>query len=202
MLTIGILASGKGSNFDALRSYIERESPPVSIGVVISDHEDAPVLEKARAAGIEHVYLPPGKHKTFLSPEAEQAYVDRLNAHRVDLVCLAGFMRVLKGTFLNAFAGRIVNIHPSLLPAFPGLESWRQAIEYGVRFTGCTVHYVNERIDGGQIILQAVVPVLPDDDDVSLHRRIQEKEHLIYPLAVRLIAESRVTVTNGRVLLL
>ncbi len=199
MFTIGVLASGKGSNFDALRTYIERESLPVKIGVVISDMKDAPVLDKAQAAGIPAVHLPPGRYRTFLPADVEARYVDRLRKHQVDLVCLAGFMRVIKRTFLSAFSGRIINIHPSLLPAFPGLEAWRQAVEYGVRFSGCTVHYVNEQVDGGQIILQAVVPVLPDDDAASLHKRIQEKEHIIYPLAVRLIAEGRIVTKNGRI---
>ena len=169
------------------------------MGVVISDCPDAGVLEIARRSGIPAYHIPPGTHRTFLDPDREKKYVECLGEHAVDLVCLAGFMRVVKKDLLRGFPGRIINIHPSLLPAFPGLESWKQALEYGVKFTGCTVHYVEEGVDTGPIIIQAVVPVMSDDTPESLHARIQEKEHLIYPVAVKLIAEGKVTGSGRRV---
>jgi len=193
MLTIGVLASGQGTNLQALIEAIKEGSLPVRIGVVISDNAGAYALERARKAGLPAHYIAPGPRLTYLVPEVEKKYVACLQQHGVELICLAAFMRVIKKTFLSAFPNRIINIHPSLLPAFPGLEAWRQALEYGVKFTGCTVHFVNEKVDAGRIILQAVVPVLPDDTPETLHRRIQEKEHLIYPLAVKLIATGRVS---------
>ena len=199
MFTIGVLASGKGSNLQAIIDYIKEENLPIKIGVVLSDNPEAYALERAKKEGIKSLYIPPGRYKTFLEPEVEKKYVEVLKENGVELVCLAGFMRVLKKTFLQSFPQRIINIHPSLLPAFPGLEAWKQAIEYGVRFSGCTVHFVEEGVDTGPIILQAVVPVLPDDTPETLHQRIQEKEHIIYPLAIRLIAEGRVSISGRKV---
>ena len=199
MFTIGVLASGKGSNLQAIIDYIKEENLPIKIGVVLSDNPEAYALERAKREGIKSLYIPPGKYKTFLEPEVEKKYVEVLKENGVELVCLAGFMRVLKKTFLESFPQRIINIHPSLLPAFPGLEAWKQAIDYGVRFSGCTVHFVEEGVDTGPIILQAVVPVLPDDTPETLHKRIQEKEHIIYPLAIKLIAEGRVSISGRKV---
>ncbi|MCD6407653.1 phosphoribosylglycinamide formyltransferase [bacterium] len=199
MFTIGVLASGKGSNLQAIIDYIKEENLPIKIGVVLSDNPEAYALERAKKEGIKSLYIPPGKYKTFLEPDVEKKYVEVLKENGVELVCLAGFMRVLKKTFLKSFPQRIINIHPSLLPAFPGLEAWKQAIDYGVRFSGCTVHFVEEGVDTGPIILQAVVPVLPDDTPETLHQRIQEKEHIIYPLAIRLIAEGRVSISGRKV---
>jgi len=198
MFTIGILASGKGTNFKAIVDYIEEENLPIKVGIVISDNPDAYVLKIAKEYKIKNIYIPPGKYKTFLEPEIEKKYVSCLKEHKVDLVCLAGFMRVLKKFFIKSFPQKIINIHPSLLPCFPGLTAWEQAIEYGVKFTGCTVHFVDEGIDSGPIIMQAVVPVLPDDTPETLHKRIQEKEHLIYPMCIKLIAEGRVSISGRK----
>ncbi len=196
MLIIGVLASGEGTNLQALIDAIKEQNLPAKIGVVISDNRQAHALKRAEKEGIPSFYLPPGPKKTYLVPEVEKEYVACLRKHNVQLVCLAGFMRVIKKTFLQAFPGRIINIHPSLLPAFPGLYAWKQALDYGVKFTGCTVHFVNEKVDAGRIILQAVVPVLPDDTPETLHRRIQEKEHLLYPLAVKLITLGQVNLVE------
>ncbi|MGC8977460.1 MAG: phosphoribosylglycinamide formyltransferase [Candidatus Ratteibacteria bacterium] len=199
MFIIGVLASGKGTNLQAIIDYIKEENLKIRIGVVISDNPEAYALERAKREGIKAVCLPCPKYKYILGEKLEKEYVKVLKENNVELVCLAGFMRVLKKTFIQNFPNRIINIHPSLLPAFPGLESWRQAIEYGVRFTGCTVHFVDEGIDSGPIILQAVVPVLPNDTPETLHKRIQEKEHIIYPLAIRLISEGRVLIIGRKV---
>ncbi|MCM8771679.1 MAG: phosphoribosylglycinamide formyltransferase [Candidatus Omnitrophica bacterium] len=201
MFTIGVLASGKGTNLQAIIDYIKQENLPIKIGVVISDNPNAYALERAKKEGIKAVCIPCEKYKTILGREIEKKYVEVLKENKVELVCLAGFMRVLKSTFLRSFPNKIINIHPSLLPAFPGLEAWKQALEYGVKFTGCTVHFVNEGIDTGPIILQAVVPVLPDDTPETLHKRIQEKEHIIYPLAIRLIYEGRVSISGRKVII-
>lgn len=199
MFRIGVLASGKGTNFQAIVDYIKDENLPIEVSIVISDNPDAFVLERAKKENIKAVYIPPGKYKTFLEKKIEEEYVRVLKENKVELVCLAGFMRVLKKTFIRSFPNKIINIHPSLLPAFPGLEAWKKALEYGVKFTGCTVHFVDEKIDSGPIILQAVVPVLPEDTPETLHQRIQEKEHIIYPLAIRLIFEGRVSISGRKV---
>ncbi|MBM3888452.1 MAG: phosphoribosylglycinamide formyltransferase, partial [Verrucomicrobia bacterium] len=184
----------------AILDACARPDFPAQVAVVISDVESARILERARQAGVEALYLAPGKFRTKLEPEVEQSYVAALRERQVELVCLAGFMRVLKQDFLNAFAGRIINIHPSLLPAFPGLESWKQALNYGVKVTGCTVHFVDAGIDAGPVILQAAVPVFDDDTPESLHQRIQEQEYRIYPEAIRFIAEAKVAIEGRRVL--
>ena len=199
MFTIGILASGKGSNLQAIIDYIKENNLSINIGIVISDNQQAFALKRAEAQGIKKLYVNPGRYKTFLEPKAERYIVEILRQHKVNLVCLAGFMRVLKKYFIEAFNNRIVNIHPSLLPAFPGLESWKQALDYGVKFTGCTTHFVEYKIDAGPIIMQAVVPVLKDDTPETLHKRIQEKEHLIYPLTIRLIAEGKLSMSARKV---
>ena len=189
MLKIGVLASGKGTNLQAIIDTIVRKEIPAEIGIVLSDNPDAYCLKRAKKVGIKAVYLPPGRFKTYLEPQVEKNYINALQKEKIELVCLAGFMRVLKKDFLKAFAGKVINIHPALLPSFPGLESWKQALDYGVKFTGATVHFVEEGIDSGPIILQAVVPVKEDDTPETLHQRIQEKEHIIYPLAIKLIVE-------------
>lgn len=199
MFTIGLLASGKGSNIQAIINYIKSERLHINPAVILSDNPSSGALKIAQAEGIKHYCIPEEKYKTILSKKTEKEYVKILKEHRVDLVCLAGFMRVIKEELLNNFPGRIINIHPSLLPAFPGLEAWKQALEYGVRFTGCTTHFVEAGVDTGPIILQAVVPVLKDDTPETLHRRIQEKEHIIYPLTVRLISEGRVSISGRKV---
>jgi len=156
-------------------------------------------LERARKHGVDALYVPPGKYKTRLSPAAEADYIRVLKEREVELVVLAGFMRMLKGDFLEAFPNRVINIHPSILPAFRGLEAWKQALDYGVKFTGCTVHFVELGMDTGPIIMQAVVEVKDDDTPQTLHQRIQVEEHRIYPEVIRLIAEGRVEPRGRRV---
>ena len=198
MFKIGVLGSGKGSNFVALADAVNRGQLDVEISVVISDVEDALILDRAKERGIESLYIPPGKFKTKLEPEVEQAYVNVLKKHNVDLVVLAGFMRIIKNTFLREYPKRIINIHPSLLPSFKGLEAWKQALEYGVKVAGCTVHFVDEGVDCGPIIVQHEVTVKPEDTPESLHERIQVQEHIAYPEAVCLISNNAITV-EGRV---
>jgi phosphoribosylglycinamide formyltransferase-1 len=171
---------------------------PAEVGIVISDVADARILERARERKLAAEFIGPGKFRTKLDEEAERLYIERLVQARVDLVVLAGFMRILKGEFLRTFAGRVVNIHPSLLPAFPGLEAWKQALDCGVKVTGCTVHFVDQGIDSGAIIAQETVPVLAEDTAESLHARIQATERSLYPKVVGALAEGRVTV-KGRV---
>jgi len=199
MFTIGLLASGKGSNVQAIIDHIKTGDLSVNPGVILSDNPSSGALEIAKKEGIKHYCIPEKKYKTILSLETEKEYVKILKENRVDLICLAGFMRVIKERFLKEFAGKIINIHPSLLPAFPGLEAWKQALNYGVRFTGCTTHFVEAGVDTGPIILQAVVPVLNDDTPETLHKRIQEKEHIIYPLTVKLISAGKVSISGRKV---
>jgi len=199
-LRLGILGSGSGSNCQALLDACAQPGFPAQTVVVISDVENAKILDRTRQAGVEALYLPPGRFRTRLDPDAEQRYVSALRERGVELVCLAGFMRIIKSDFLNAFPGRVINIHPALLPAFPGLESWKQALDYGAKVTGCTVHFVDAGIDSGPIILQAAVPVLDNDTAQTLHARIQAEEHRLYPEAVRLIAGGRLRIEGRRVL--
>jgi len=170
---------------------------PAEVALVVSDVEGAGILERARARKIPARSIPPGKFRTKLDEDAERAYVEALRAAQVDLIALAGFMRVLKGDFLRAFEGRIVNIHPSLLPSFPGLEAWKQALDAGVKFTGCTVHFVDAGVDSGPIIGQQTVPVLDDDTPETLHQRIHAAEHELYPRCVAAIARGEIEV-RGR----
>lgn len=194
---LGILGSGKGSNMMAIADACAAGQIPAEIVVVISDVEGAGILDRARERNLLAEFIPPGKFRTKLDEDAEQAFVKRLTEAQVDLIILAGFMRILKGEFLRAFANRVVNIHPSLLPAFPGLEAWKQALDYGVKVTGCTVHFVDQGIDSGPILGQETVPVLSDDTAATLHERVQQAERRLYPQVVRELAEGRVTV-NGR----
>jgi phosphoribosylglycinamide formyltransferase-1 len=195
-MKIGILLSGRGSNFKAIKSAIDKgEIPNAEIAVVISNKADAAGLAYASECGLKTIYL---NHKDFDGREAyDREIVKHLNDAGVQLVCLAGFMRIISPYFVEQFRNRIINIHPSLLPAFPGLDAQKQALEYGVRFAGCTVHFVDEKMDNGAIILQKCVPVLEDDTEESLSARILEQEHKAYPEAVRLIAEGRLK-TEGR----
>ncbi|MCX6908893.1 MAG: phosphoribosylglycinamide formyltransferase [Verrucomicrobia bacterium] len=199
-LRLGVLGSGSGTNCQALLDACSQPGFPAEIAVIISDVENAKILDRARQNGIEALYLAPGKFRTKLEPELEQRYVAVLRERNVELVCLAGFMRVLKDDFLKAFPGRVINIHPALLPAFPGLQSWKQALDYGAKVAGCTVHFVDAGVDSGPIIVQAAVPVLDSDTAQTLHARIQVEEHRIYPEAVRLIAEGRLVIEGRRVL--
>ena len=184
LVRLGILGSGKGSNCRAILESIRSGALAAAVRVVISDVFHAPILDIAREFSIPNVYLPPGGFRTRLEPQAEVDLVRMLRDAGVELVALAGFMRVLKAPMLNAFPRRIVNIHPSLLPKFPGLEAWRQALEAGETLTGCTVHYVDEEIDHGAVIAQREVPILADDTPERLHARIQIAEHELYPAAI------------------
>src|SRR5947209_1965817 len=183
-LALGILGSGRGSNCRAILESIRSGTLAAEARVVISDVLNAPILEISRAFNVPNAYLPPGQFRTRLEPNAEAELVRMLRDAEVDLVLLAGFMRVLKSPMLQAFPRRIVNIHPSLLPKYPGLEAWKQALEAGETVTGCTVHYVDEKIDHGDIIAQRDVPILPNDSAETLHARIQAAEHELYPAAI------------------
>jgi len=190
-LGLGILGSGKGSNCRAILESIRAGSLPARACVVISDVFDAPILEIAREFSVPNAYLPPGQFRTRLDLEAETELVRMLQDVKVELVVLAGFMRVLKSPMLEAFPRRIINIHPSLLPKFPGLEAWKQALAVGETGTGCTVHYVDEKIDHGDIIAQREVPVLPNDSAETLHARIQSAEHQLYLAVIAQLCAER-----------
>jgi phosphoribosylglycinamide formyltransferase 1 len=183
-LPIGILGSGKGSNCRAILERIRSGDLAAEARVVISDVLDAPILEIAREFSVANAYLPPGQLRTRLEPSVENELVNMLREAHVELVVLAGFMRVLHAPMLKAFPRRIINIHPSLLPKFPGLEAWKQALAAGEEASGCTVHYVDEKIDHGEIIAQREVRILPDDTAESLHARIQIAERELYPTVI------------------
>jgi phosphoribosylglycinamide formyltransferase-1 len=197
---IGVLGSGKGTNFVAIADAIAAGQIPAEIALVLSDVEPAGILAHARARNLPAQFIPPGQFRTKLDEAAELAFVAALQPAKVDLIVLAGFMRVLKGDFLRAFAGRIVNIHPSLLPSFPGLEAWKQALDYGVKVTGCTVHFVDAGVDAGPIIGQQTVPVLDQDTAESLHQRIHAAEHELYPRCVAALARREISVAGRRVI--
>ena len=180
-ISIGILGSGKGSNCRAILEQIQKQQLGAEARLVISDVFDAPILEIAREFNVPNAYLPPGQFRTRLEPAVETELVRMLEAAEVELVVLAGFMRVLKEPMLNAYPRRVINIHPSLLPKFPGLEAWKQALAAGETVTGCTVHYVDAGIDSGEIIAQRKVPILSGDTPESLHARIQVAERELYP---------------------
>jgi phosphoribosylglycinamide formyltransferase 1 len=197
-LAVGVLVSGRGSNLQALLDACAAPEFPARVVVVVSDREHAPALARARAAGIETVWINP---KDFATRESfDAALVRELEKRQVGLVCNAGFMRILSPVYVQAFAGRALNIHPSLLPAFPGLHAQRQALEHGAKVAGCTVHFVDEAVDAGPIVLQAAVPVEPDDTEETLSARILKEEHRIYPNAVRLFAEGRLQIVGRRVI--
>lgn len=183
-MVLGILGSGSGSNMQAILDAIDGGTLDARIALVLSDHPEAYILERARQRGIEADVIDCGGFKTKFPDEAQAATAARLKAAGVDLVCLAGFLRLVKRPLLEAFPQRILNIHPALLPAFPGLEAWKQALDAGVEETGCTVHFVDEGMDTGPVILQEAVPVLPGDTPESLHARIQVLEHRLYPEAI------------------
>jgi phosphoribosylglycinamide formyltransferase 1 len=195
---IGVLLSGRGSNFEALADSVAAgRIPDAEISMVISNREDAPGLRRATERRIPARVIP---SKGVEREAYDRLVVAALNEARVDLVCLAGFMRLLSPYFVAAFRGRILNIHPSLLPSFPGLESQRQALDYGVKFTGCTVHFVDENLDAGPIIKQAIVPIEPGDTEETLAARILSEEHRIYTEAVRLVLSGKFRIEGRRVL--
>jgi len=197
LLRVGVLASGRGSNLQALLDAGSRADYPARVVVVVSDREDARALARARAAGVSSLFVNPKDHGDRAAYDA--VLTKTLEHHEVGLVCLAGFMRILSPVFVNAWQGRLMNIHPSLLPAFPGLHAQRQALDHGVRIAGATVHFVDEGVDTGPIVLQAAVPVEATDTEETLAARILIEEHRIYPEAVRLFAEGRLHVTGRQV---
>ena len=187
-LKLGVLGSGKGSNFRAIADAIARGELDAEVRIVISDVEDAGILTLARERGIRAEFVHPGKYRTKMVPEREQQLAQMLRDAGVELVVLAGYMRMVKSPLLDAFPRRIINIHPSLLPAFPGLEAWRQAVDARASKSGCTVHYVDSGMDTGEIIARAGVPVLADDTAETLHTRIQIAEHKLYPAVIARLA--------------
>lgn len=199
MLSIGVLGSGQGSNFQAIVEAIREGRLDARVTCVISDVADAVILSRAAAQGIPAFHVDPTPFKTKLDGEAEQRVLELLRRHSVEIVVLAGFMRIVKAGLLAAYPHRIVNIHPALLPAFPGLAAWQQALDYGVKVAGCTVHFVDAGTDSGPILLQRVVPVRDDDTPAGLHARIQGEEHRALPEALQWIAQGRVAVVGRRV---
>ncbi len=197
---IGVVGSGKGSNFAAIADAIAAGRVPAEVAMVLSEVADAGILALARDRKLPAQHIPPGTYRTKLDEEAERAFVKALQDARVDLIVLAGFMRVLKGDFLRAFEGRIINIHPSLLPSFPGLAAWKQALDYGVKVSGCTVHFVDAGVDSGAIIGQRTVPVMDTDTAETLHQRIHAAEHQLYPECVAAIARGEISVQGRRVI--
>lgn len=197
MKRLGILISGRGSNFEAIADSIDAGRLKAEIAIVISNNPNAKGLQSAKRRGLEAVCI----GSRAMEREAyDRLVVERLRRARVDLVCLAGFMRLLSAYFVDQYPQRILNIHPSLLPSFPGLEAQLQALEHGVRFSGCTVHFVDEYLDAGPVIAQAVVPVLDEDDEDSLSARILEQEHLIYTRAIRYVLSGKYRIEGRRVM--
>jgi phosphoribosylglycinamide formyltransferase-1 len=196
---IGVLGSGKGSNLVAIAKARQAGLLTGELALVLADVPEAKILARAAEFRIPARFIAPGRFRTKLDEEAEGRYVEALRDAQIDLVVLAGFMRVLKGEFLRTFAGRIINIHPSLLPSFPGLEAWKQALDYGVKVTGCTVHFVDAGVDAGPIIAQKTVPILQTDTPEELHQRIHAAEHQLYPRCIASLARGRVSVVGRSV---
>jgi len=198
MKKLGILISGRGSNFEAIARNVQAGKIPAEIGVVISNKEEAAGLAIARQMGLNALCIPSrGKEREAF----ERELVAALRQHEVELICLAGFMRVLTPYFIREFKGRILNIHPAILPSFPGVESQKQALDYGAKYTGCTVHFVDEGVDTGPVVAQAVVPILDDDTVETLAARILKEEHRIYTEAINLVIEDKIRIEGRRVLL-
>jgi phosphoribosylglycinamide formyltransferase 1 len=198
MKRLAILLSGRGSNFEAIAENVANGSLDAAIVVVVSNRSEARGLELARAGGIPAIAMPSQgiDRETY-----DRTLIETLREYQVDLICLAGYMRVLSAGFVREFSGRILNIHPSLLPAFPGLDAQRQALEYGVKITGCTVHFVDEYLDAGPVVMQAAVPVFDDDTVETLSARILLEEHRIYSEAIRLIVAGGYRIEGRRVIL-
>lgn len=199
-LRIGVLGSGSGSNMQSLLDAIQAGALNAEMRLVLSDVPEAKILDRARKHHIPCAWLDCSPFKTKLDGEAQQRCIDQLAEHGVDTVVLAGFMRIVKPGLLRAFPNRVLNIHPALLPAFPGLHAWQQALDYGAKVAGCTVHFVDEGTDTGPIIVQRNVPVLDDDTPETLHARIQVQEHLAFPEALRLLSEGRLRIEGRRVI--
>ena len=198
-LNIGVLGSGSGSNMQSVLDAIRDGTLNAEMRLVLSDVADAKILDRARAHNIPGEWLDCAPFKTKLDGEAEQRCIAKLLSCGVDTVVLAGFMRIVKPALLKAFPFRVLNIHPALLPAFPGVHAWTQALDYGAKVAGCTVHFVDEGTDTGPIIVQRTVPILPGDTSETLHARIQVQEHIAYPEALRLLSEGRLRVSGRRV---
>jgi phosphoribosylglycinamide formyltransferase-1 len=198
MKNLGILLSGRGSNFEAIADNVATGKLDANIAVVISNRADAGGVESARGRGLSALVIP---SKGKVREEHDREVVAALRTHQVDLVCLAGYMRLLSPWFVQQFPNRILNIHPSLLPAFPGLDAQKQAFDYGVKVSGCTVHFVDENLDHGAIILQKVVPVLDGDDEHTLAARILEQEHIAYSEAISIVLEGKYRIEGRRVVL-
>jgi phosphoribosylglycinamide formyltransferase-1 len=173
---------------------------PMEVAIVLSDVADSGILAQARIRGIPARFIAPGSFRTKLDEAAERAYIAALQEAQVELVVLAGFMRILKGEFLRAYSQRVINIHPALLPSFPGLDAWKQALEYGVKVTGCTIHFVDQGVDTGPIIAQQAVPVLDEDTPETLHERIQKVEHALYPATIAAMATNKLEISGRRCL--
>ena len=192
---LAVLVSGRGSNLQAIIDSIDREELDAHLSIVISNTKDAMALKRAEKHGIKTIFIDPSNYSS--SKEYDKALVLKLKEFSIDLICLAGYMRILGEEVIQTFEKKIINIHPSLLPAFPGLNAQKQAINHGVKFSGCTVHFVDSGVDSGPIILQTVVPVYDNDDEKSLSKRILEQEHYLYPKAIKMIQENKIRL-NGR----
>ena len=192
---LAVLVSGRGSNLQAIIDSIDREELDAHLSIVISNTKDAIALKRAEKHGIKTIFIDPSNYLS--SKEYDKALVLKLKEFSVDLICLAGYMRILGEEVIQTFEKKIINIHPSLLPAFPGMNAQKQAINHGVKFSGCTVHFVDFGVDSGPIILQTVVPVYDNDDEKSLSKRILEQEHYLYPKAIKMIQENKIRL-NGR----
>ncbi|MGN1359705.1 MAG: phosphoribosylglycinamide formyltransferase [Kiritimatiellia bacterium] len=201
-LIIGILGSGSGSNMQSIVDAIDAGTLDATIAVTLSDVPDAKILDRAKARGIPAHFLDCTPWKTKLDDAAQDRCIDLLRSYGVDTIVLAGFMRIVKPKLLQAFGGRVINIHPAILPSFPGIAGWKQALEYGAKVAGCTVHFVDSGTDTGPIIVQKTVPVLEDDTPETLHARIQVQEHIAYPEALRLLAANRLKIEGRRVRIL
>ena len=200
-LHLGVLGSGAGSNMQSIVDAIEKGELDAEIKIVLADFEDAKILERGRKHGLRSEYLDCAPWKTKLEGPAEDRCIEILKAAGVDTVVLAGFMRIVKPKLLAAFPNRVLNIHPALLPAFPGVHSWTQALDYGCKVAGVTVHFVDAGTDSGPILVQKAVPVLEDDTPETLHARIQVQEHLAYPEALRIIASGDYRIEGRRVVI-
>lgn len=199
MLSLAAIGSGKGSNFQSILDAIREGRLEARVACVLSDVADAFILERARAAGVPAIHVDCAPFKTKLEGAAEDRVLGILRDHGADAIALAGFMRIVKPKLIDAYRHRMVNIHPSLLPAFPGLHAWQQALDYGARVTGCTVHFVDEGTDTGPILVQRSVEVRDGDTPAALHARIQQQEHLAYPEALQLLSAGRLRVEGRRV---
>ena len=197
IFNIAVLVSGRGSNLQAIIDNIERKELDVNLSVVISNKKEALALERAKKNGIETIFIDPTAYLN--NQDYDKELIKKLRELSIDLVCLAGYMRILSKEVIQNFDRKIINIHPSLLPAFPGLNAQKQAIKYGVKFSGCTVHFVDSGVDTGPIIMQTAVPVYDNDDEKSLSKRILEQEHYLYPKAIKMIRENKINLSGRTV---